>query len=421
VTTEHIPQTLSKLTHWLETMRQKGGYGGPVAHWWGNRYSYTGPGLDWRYEGIFIGYATLLQKSQETRWCKPLCCAAKDLLLAQQEDGSYRASRFEINPGTLGTPHEAAATLGLLEALPYLGKREHLLEAAKRNLDNLIARLWDGEGFNDRPGISGRVPNKLATLAQTLMTYAVVSGDERYLHYARAALEDVLSYQVMGGCFDGAVHQYAPGCARGDGRFFPYYAARCVPPLVLASSVFAEPCYKDAAKRILGFLQKVMEPEGSWPQIVYASGRRAEWPRWLAGAADILLAYVAVGEPLPAAALTRLLESQLPSGGIPTAEGFRGQIDQRPHDGPPDYRDVTPVVGWNDKVLRLLSTLLEVGATLPRADVSEVRCPVTIRGALGDFSETEREVRITAQDKALYWWVKCEPWARVATREVDLR
>jgi hypothetical protein len=59
---------LADLDAWLQTIHQPRGYAGPVAHWWQNRYRYTGPGLDWRYEGILIGYSLLYQKTGELRW-----------------------------------------------------------------------------------------------------------------------------------------------------------------------------------------------------------------------------------------------------------------------------------------------------------------------------------------------------------------
>ena len=416
-------QALVNLDAWLETMRQPGGYGGPVAHWWQNRYGYTGPGLDWRYEGLLGGYAVLQDKRPEGRWLSRLHCAAADLITGQQGDGSYPASRFEINPGTLGTPHEAAATLGLLYALPHLRDevKGAVLQVSRRNLENLIAKLWDGRGFNDRPGVRGRVPNKLATLAQALLTYTEASGDRRYVPYVRAALEDVLRFQIQGGRRDGAVHQYAPDAARGDGRFFPFYAARCVPPLVFAATFFAEPRYRDAAERIVAFLDRTMNPDGSWPQVVYTGGRRAEWPRWVAGTADLLLAYVALRRPVPERALERLLHSQLVSGGFPTAEGFACQVGQRPVAGPPDFRDVTPVVGWNDKVFKLLALLLNAHTPLPAASVGELELPVTVEGVSASFYEGPHAMHIRGAEDVFYSWSKDRPWAQTFTRGVELK
>lgn len=427
-TQTNTAQALVNLDAWLETMRQPGGYGGPVAHWWQNRYGYTGPGLDWRYEGLLDGYANLQAKRPEGRWLSRLHCAAADLITGQRNDGSYPASRFEINPGTLGTPHEAAASLGLLHALPHYEDevKAAVLQVSRRNLENLIAKLWDGRGFNDRPGVRGRVPNKLATLAQVLLTYTEATGDRRYVPYARAALEDVLRFQIQGGRRAGAVHQYAPDAAHGDGRFFPFYAARCVPPLVFAATFFAEPRYQDAAERIVAFIDRTMNPGGSWPQIVYLGGhwageRRAEWPRWVAGTADLLLAYVALGRPVPERALERLLHSQLVSGGFPTAEGFAGQVSQRPVAGPPDFRDVTPVVGWNDKVFKLLALLLDAHTPLPAASVAELELPVTVEGVSASFYEGPHAMQIRGPQDVFYSWSKDRPWAHTFTRGVELK
>lgn len=149
---EQIAQALANLEAWLETMRQPGGYGGPVCHWWQHRLRYTGPGHDWRYEGILVGYFQLWQKTGDRYYREKLNRAAFDLLEGQLPDGRYLASRFELNPGTLGTPHEAAATLGLLLALPGLDDPERALAAAGRNLDNLIAQLYlpEEKAYRDR-------------------------------------------------------------------------------------------------------------------------------------------------------------------------------------------------------------------------------------------------------------------------------
>jgi hypothetical protein len=415
-----IAQSVANLHAWFQTMRQPGGYGGPVAHWWQNRFRYTGPGLDWRYEGLLIAYRTLYEKTRHACWRDCLNVAVADLIAGQAEDGSYRASRFEINPGYLGTPHEAAATFGLLSALPYVNDEACALETAKRNLDNLITLLWDGKGFNDRPKVTGRVPNKLATLAQALMTFAEVSHDPSYLSHAKAALEDVLRYQVKTGLLAGAIHQYAPGAGPGDGRFFPYYAARCVPPLLQGYEVFADSRYLEAARLTLEFIKNSMADDGSWPQIIYDSGQPASWPRWLAGAADILLAFRVLNEALPEVALERILSSQLKSGGFPTAYGFASQISQRVPGELADYRDVTPVVGWNDKLFRLVSDMLEVNG-LPKANVSEVRQAITIWGQKGSFEETGRYIRMTLKERLIYQWNKQSPWAELSDSSLDVR
>lgn len=421
---QELASRTANLLAWLHTMRQKGGYGGPVAHWWQNRFRYTGVGLDWRYEGILTGCALLASKTGDVTRFRALAeRAVQDLRDGQFDNGHFRASRFEINPDSPGTPHEAAASLGILHALPLVTDPEAALDCAKRNVDALIRDLWDDtrQGFNDGLNSVGSVPNKLATFAQTLMTLAEVSEDERYLEYAKAALADVLNYQNP----DGTIHQYAAGAQDGDGRFFPYYNARCVPPLVMAAKVLDDRQYEQAAQGVLEFLQRTMHEDGAWSQIIYTGGSQARWARWYAGTADTLLAYHAAGEPLPAVALTRLLDAQLASGGFMTAEGFAAQISQRYQVGARlNHRDVLPVAGWNDKVLRLLATLLPAGTPLPEATPQDVNVAIKVGRTDALFEETSQFMRISEQknpDNILYDWKKSAPWAHVVHFPLEVR
>lgn len=407
-------RTVAGLEAWLRTVRQPGGFGGPVAHWWRDCLLYTGPGIDWRYEGILAAYRLLYERTGRVEFRVRLREAAADVLAGQRADGLYRGSRFEENPGVLGTPHEAAATLGLLDALPHLPDRAPVLAAAQRNLAALIERLWDqrAQGFDDRPGVPGRVPNKLATMAEALLRHAAASGEEGWLPQARAALDAVVAYQVPRGACVGAVHQYAAGAAEGDGRFFPYYNARCVPPLLLGAQVLGSDRYREAAEGIVGFLERSVDPDGLWPQVVYAGGGRAPRPRWIAGAGDTLRALRAAGRPVPVATLRHLVAGQLASGGLRTADGFARPFGRRAPVGPPDWRDLLPVAGWNDKAFRAMVELLPAGGVLPEARLEPVELPCLWAGRSAVFREDERQVVVTARDGGVcYRWVKAEPWA----------
>ncbi len=52
VAAEQLTAALARQHTWFDSMRQPGGYGGPVVHWWQHRLRYAGPGLDWRYERV---------------------------------------------------------------------------------------------------------------------------------------------------------------------------------------------------------------------------------------------------------------------------------------------------------------------------------------------------------------------------------
>jgi hypothetical protein len=95
-------------------MRGPGGYSGPVVHWWRDCLDYSGPGLDWRYEGIIIGYLNLWAATGEASWLAKARRAGDDLMNGQLPSGNFRNSCFELNPNTGGTPHEAACDLALL-------------------------------------------------------------------------------------------------------------------------------------------------------------------------------------------------------------------------------------------------------------------------------------------------------------------
>src|SRR5512143_2590227 len=63
-----VAQAVFALDAWLDSQRQAGGYGGPVVHWWRDCTDFTGPGLDWRYEGIITGYINLWASTRRPIW-----------------------------------------------------------------------------------------------------------------------------------------------------------------------------------------------------------------------------------------------------------------------------------------------------------------------------------------------------------------
>ncbi len=138
-------------------------------------------------------------------------------------------------------------------------------------------------------------------------------------------------------------------------------------------------------------------------------------------AGDILLAFLAAEEPLPEPALQRLLDGQLASGGFVSGAGFAAQRSQRPSTGPPDFRDLLPVSGWNDKTFRLLCELLPAGTPLPEIEPEPVEREVSIGGHHGRFVETGEAFRLEAGGAVHYQWFKQLPWASMASPTVDIR
>jgi hypothetical protein len=414
---------LVRLDSWLESMRGPRGYGGPVAHWWRDSLTFAGTGCDWRYEGIIAGYLRLYERSAQERWLDKAIRAAGDVAAAQTESGNFLNSRFEQNPGTAGTPHEAAADVGLLLLAQALrdGGREGgrcCLQAAERNLRGFyLERMWheDEQWFRDDSAQQSFVPNKSATLIEALCLWAELSGSDEPLRYVRPTADAILTHQVRrpGSRLDGAIAQNTLGASVVE-AYFPYYNARCVPGLLRAAEVLDEPRYAEAACAAMQFVWRWRDPDGLFPQVVYAGGRINRHPRWIAALGDVLRAAELV-QPLGCAldlapTCERLLAAQRPTGAFPTAEGFAAQVSQRRRDEPPDFRDLLGVCGWNDKAFRYLAACSEPEGS---GEIEPLETECVYFGRRARYVENGEAIRVTRRGQVLYDWRKGEDWARV--------
>lgn len=427
---------LARADAWLETMRVvppgapgrtgRRGYGGPVVHWWRDSLRFCGPGCDWRYEGIILGYLTLYQRSGQRRWLEKARCAGDDLLAAQSAAGNFVNSGFELNPTTEGTPHEAAADIALLALAAALKGNDDpawssYLTAAERNLSRFyIARLWDeaAQRFCDGPAHTSFVPNKAATLVEALFSLADLTSDDEWgERYARPTLDAIVHLQIRrsGHLLDGAIAQNSAGDAVIE-KYFPYYVARCIPALVAAAGRYAARRYLDSALAAGAFVFRWRDPDGAFPQVVYGPGRLNRYPRWVGGLGDVLRALELLrpyGLEVDVTPSRRwLLDRQLASGSFRPAEGFASQASQRPPLGLPDARDLLPVVGWADKAFRYLAGDAE-RLDLPEggAQTAAVELPCHFVGRPAVFREDEAVAEITAGRDVLYRWRKGETWA----------
>lgn len=411
-----ILQAVANLDAWLDTMRGENGYTGPVVHWWRNSLSYAGVGLDWRYEGIICGYLTLFERTGNQKWLEKACRAGDDLVAGQTTDGHFAYSRFEQNPGTGGTPHEAAADLGLLRlaiCLRGLGNArwERFADSAEKNLQSyFIDHLWDvdAQSFRDTAAIMSFVPNKACTLVEALFAWAELRGDERVIvKYALPTLQTVVKLQRA----DGAIPQNWLGETLVK-SYFPYYIARCIPALRLAYQFDGGAVWLDSAENAANFIKNQFQ-NSCLPQVVYEQGRN-QYPEWIAPLGDILRIVT-----MPKKMTTQLLNRQTATGAFPTAQGFAAQVSQRWRSDVPSFRDVLPVVGWCDKVLRFLAELVPRGATLPAGEVGVARCEVVVNGQRAVWREDMTAFQLTRQDgRTLYQWQKGADWATVVSPEV---
>lgn len=423
-----VAQTIANLDAWFETIRTPEGYGGPVVHWWQNCLQYTGAGLDWRYEGMIIGYLTLWRRTRETAWLEKATRCGMSLVKGLQKDGNFRNSSFELNPYAGGTPHEAAVDIGLLHlAFALRGLQDSrwklFAKAAERNLKYFyLKRLWHKKygRFQDSPTGNSFVPNQACTVVEALFEWAELRQRASIIEkYALPTLEAVINLQATEGVVEGGIAQ-----SQHNGKtveaYFPYYVARCVPALVRAFEYSEEHRWIDAAERAYGFVMRAMDEEGFLPQVVYPNGRNA-FPRWVAPLGDVLR----IGELLAGYGLRfnlnpmkqQLIKGQLLSGGFVTGHGFGGQVSQRKtHQA--DFRDFIPVAGWNDKAFRFFAGCLPDKMTIPVPKISNWQTTCQVRGKTAVWQETKHEMKLTVGKKTLYQWQKGQPWAAVSTPEV---
>lgn len=470
-----VDAAVGRLDAWFETMRTGGvggqgealplsrGYGGPVAHWWQQSLLYTGAGLDWRYEGIITGYLELWRRTQDLRWLTKARRAGDDLISGQLESGNYDRSAFEINPGTAGTPHEAACDAGLLQLaveLRRIGSSgwEAYAACAERNLRSFyVGQLWNAEArvIGDhrwrQPGPATFVPNKAATACEALFLMAELSGESRWVEqYALPTLRQIRQHQAVGErrpaiwrrstiglrangerC-EGAIAQNSIGTRRVE-KYFPIYNARCIPALLKGYRWTGDEGYAECALGVMHFIARWVQVDGSIPTVIYPGARAGTAPSWIAPLGDVLraadeLAPLGFSADL-SATRARLLAGQDVSGGIQTARGFADQVGRARASGRtiaggrtpalPDVRDVLHVAGWCDKAFRYLAS--HAGSHIP-AGLSapfETRC--TFRGRTMHLAETPEILEVTYQGAVCYRWIKGEPWARVASPEFWLR
>lgn len=413
---------LARLDAWLETIRGAGGYGGPVAHWWRQSLSYTGPGRDWRYEGIVAGYLLLWRRSGDERWLSKAQRAGDDLL-AGQVGYHYAASGFEENPCSAGTPHEAAADVALLLlALALRQARragaEHYAAGAVRNLHGFyIDQLWDAnaKSFRDSPAVASFVPNKAATACEALFLLAELTGDSSWVdRYALPNLRRILEHQVRApGRLYGAIAQNSFG-PRVVEKYFPIYIARCVPALLRGFGWTNDERLLDGALGAMRFVVSWMDADGTLPTAIYANAKASRGPAWLAPLGDVLRAADLLRPHGFAADLRaaqqHLLAAQDASGGIQTARGFAAQALGRPAKLP-DARDLLHVAGWCDKAFRYMAA--HAGPALPAARSEPFDAECSFGGRSFVMAETPAELTFARRGAVCYRWRKGAAWAEI--------
>ncbi len=382
--------TVGKLITWLESMKGSYGYYGPISHYWEHSLLYTGPQIDWRYEGIITGYLALYQGTGDGRYLRLAKEAGDFILHAQLPNGCYLNSSFQHGALEGNTPHEAAVDCALLYLAQTLRKEKKeyrpYVHAALRNIkEHYIGRLWTGKGFADTVYNPVLVANKNATAAEAL--HLVSSFVRIHPRYQERAIEVALHNQVTRGPTLGAtIHKGTPEHLR-----IGIYTARCASALARIDSERYQPFIDNAWE----FLRQLVGTKGTLFGM-QKDGKIVKEPHWIAPSAEYLgsidYAKFHGSRAIKARVYDLLANGQLASGGIRTAHTLHGI--QR-------FTDILPVAGWNDKALRYLAPL---GIDLLGTERHEERA--LLAGHEGRYVEDAKKLQFMNRERTVYKYTK---------------
>lgn len=386
-----VSSFISKNTSWIESMHQKDGYYGPVIHYWRKNLDYIGPGYDWRYEGIITGYLNLYEKFKEKNFFEEALKCGYELINAQLKNGFFRHSKFEANPSFRGGDgvHESGADNGLLMLSKTLKSEKDprwslFYLSAKKNIHNLLIKnLWDDKvgAFYQYPLRKRFVFNKISTMIESLLLLQEFVKENKYLKYCIKSGDYLVKNQNK----DGSLPQ-----EKEDGesyRIISYYNARSIPSLLKLYEITNDEKYLSSALKLGSFVKKMRRQKGGykWGFELKKNKRvRRDYPVFVAGSADIIrsLNYLrSYGFKFNTAKdLNWIMKNSLPSGGV------KSLIYEKD-----SCLNIIPSVGWNDKVLRLFSEVIDKNEEVP--SFKKIK-PCKIKCRDGFYFEDENKIEI---------------------------
>ncbi|QQR93148.1 MAG: hypothetical protein IPJ89_02835 [Candidatus Iainarchaeum archaeon] len=361
-------QALASGLNWLKSMRRHDGYGGPVVHYWGNSLQYTGSRSDWSIEGLIATFIALDRKTKNSQWLERARWLGEKVIQSQQKNGAYLMSNFEGTPAfwKAAQPHECGVNNGLLmlaERLRELNDlaAEKFIIAAEKNVSNiLLPCFWNEKAgtfqqyplgqFDAAPNLF--VPNKIATACESLIRLTELVGKKHYLEYAQQASNAILDHQSQEKLTQGGIFQ-----ANNRENIITFYTARCVRPLRLLGKMTKDPAYTRAARKAISFVASMQLSSGAFHFGIDSSGEIIHFPRFVAGNGEVLSALRTDEsfDSIYSRGLAWVLSHQHQNGGFPSFEGLRQKNSCDSFLQGESWMDALPVVGWNDKILRLLA------------------------------------------------------------------
>jgi hypothetical protein len=414
----NIYRSILKLDSWLQSMRTNSGYTGPICHWWDSSFIYCGVGIDWRYEGIILGYVDLFKRTNDYLWLNRALMAGNDVIKNQLNSKNFLNSSFQYGPFEGGTPHEASVDVALLELAKLLKENDNPIwksyfKAAEDNIQEyLIGKLWNLKGFMEQPWDSTLVPNKNATTIEALILYSELSGKDVSKFVLNAA-DVVINNQILeDGRFGGTVHTGTGPHQLSIG----IYTARCISGISRLYDLTQNEKYLKFIDYAAIYLQNLIFNNKIFFGH-YKNNHLIKSPQFISPSGDILRALliakthgISVNNTKISMLIDTLLINQDEAGGFRTAHGFSHKGSTKEYTGLPEFRDILPVVGWNDKILRAFSMLVDNKNKSEKTEVgiSEMTC--LWKGKICIYTENSRkiELRRIRNNKILYKWNKGE-------------
>ena len=401
---------LGRLLGWFDTITTDAGYTGPVVSFRANALRFTGPGNDWRREGILEGCRVLFEKTQDPRWLEIIKDNITQFLNAQRLDGRFENSYFEWNPFEGGMPHEPAVLAAACRALRVLKEQGQEIPALEttihRYLDEVLTtRLWNKSmRFVRDWEISDFQWSSSASCAASLdliIEWWKLGHTYDFDMYVEGLTNYLNGLQACSGAAAGGI----PSSNRRGAGISPFLAARCLRPLRSCAQFTNSSREDQAADQLAHFLQNTALPEGGFQRLLW-SWRPASRNPLLTGATASILSALLEDNRCDAAMLEKqeawLLDLQTPSGAFRHALGY-GHL--RPRKEQSDWRDWIAAAGWQDKLFHFLA--LRTGNESPTLHASQpFETDTRVQGRSGQFRETPEVVEIYKQEQLVYRWQK---------------
>jgi hypothetical protein len=411
--------SLAGLEKWFATMRVGKGWGGPSVGSRGVSTDYCGTAFDWRYEGLLDGQTAMYHATKNTDYLDRIEQDLSVICSAQLLNGTFRNSWFDQNPYEGGMPYEPAMLSAACRARALLVEtRRPVPDGLDRTLElfvetRLLNELWSRllHTFNDwlQSNFECYTPHAVAAAVELLIDYAELRGDwNRLERYISGAADSLIAVQSCSGTFAGGI----PLSNRSGSAFSPAMAARCAPALVKAAQKTGQEKYRQAAVSLAEFVRRHALPQGGFTFILSDSRSQQQNPVFTGAAADVINSFARAGLLLPED--TQHLEKflagkQMENGAFRTACGFGNPSG---HHRDPDWRDILPCCGWQDKIYSFLARQHsgQPGSFSPE----EVRRPIRIRGRRGEYIETATTMSILNHTgTTVYNWEKGSKWASI--------